>query len=78
LAGFNLRLGHDYPEPIVDHLAAARSARDRIYGIRKDPAFRAHAADILARHGSRKGSRRGRRRKPVSETPPANQESFTF
>ncbi len=78
LRGFNVQLGGDYPAPIVDHLEAARRAREQIYAIRKNPAFRAHAADILARHGSRKNSPRPRRQKARSQAPKSDQESFTF
>lgn len=48
------RLGIDYPEQIVDHLAAARAARDRIYAVRRGADFRDQADAIQARHGSRK------------------------
>ena len=48
------RIGHDYPEPIVEHISAARSARERIYAVRRRSAFREEADAIQARHGSRK------------------------
>ena len=48
------RIGIDYPARIVDHLTAARSARERIYAIRRTAAFREEADAIQARHGSRK------------------------
>ncbi|MDJ0948842.1 MAG: deoxyribodipyrimidine photo-lyase [Alphaproteobacteria bacterium] len=48
------RLGVDYPERIVDHMSASRSARERIYAIRRTAAFRQEAAAIQSRHGSRK------------------------
>ena len=47
-------LGRTYPEPIVDHLAAAREARDRIWAVRRGPAFRSEASAIQQKHGSRK------------------------
>lgn len=53
-ADFGLRLGHDYPERIVDHQAAAKEARQTIWAIRKHPAFREEADRIQQRHGSRK------------------------
>jgi deoxyribodipyrimidine photo-lyase len=47
-------IGRDYPPPVVDHLAAARRARDRIWGVRRDRGFAAGADAIQARHGSRR------------------------
>ena len=43
-----------YPFPIVDHFEAARSARQRIYGVRKTQEYRDKASEIQNRHGSRK------------------------
>lgn len=48
----------DYPLPIVDPVAAAREARDRVYAHRRRDGFREEAAEVVARHGSRKGPRR--------------------
>ncbi|MDX2179244.1 MAG: deoxyribodipyrimidine photo-lyase [Bryobacteraceae bacterium] len=45
--------GH-YPAPIVDHRAAMREARDKIWAVRKLAATRAEAANVQERHGSRK------------------------
>ncbi len=58
-------LGKDYPAPLVDHLAAAKQARERIYAVRRSDAFRDEADAIQARHGSRKSGlpRQARRRK---------------
>ncbi len=50
----NCRLGIDYPAPIVEHLTAAKQARERIYALRRSAAFRDEADAIQARHGSRK------------------------
>ena len=47
-------LGRTYPLPIVDHLAAARAAREKIYGARKGSTFRDAANAIQEKHGSRK------------------------
>ncbi len=60
------RIGIDYPERIVDHLAAAKEARERIYAVRRTPAFREMADAIQARHGSRKSglARRGSKTRP--------------
>ena len=47
-------LGRDYPAPIVDHVVAAREARDRVWAVRRGGAFHAAADAIQERHGSRK------------------------
>lgn len=47
-------LGRDYPEPIVDHVVAAREARDRVWAVRRGGAFHAAADAIQERHGSRR------------------------
>ena len=53
-------IGRDYPEPIVDHLTAYRSARDRIYAVRQQSSAREEARRVVEKHGSRKGpSRKG-------------------
>ncbi len=46
-------LGRRYPEPVVDVTAAARAARDAVFGARKAPGFGAQAAAIVDRHASR-------------------------
>ncbi len=68
-AAADCRLGSDYPLPIVDHMAAARRARERIYAIRRSPAFRDEANAIQSRHGSRKSGlpRQKRRRGRAAE-----------
>ncbi|MCF8131720.1 MAG: DNA photolyase family protein [Synechococcus sp. Tobar2m-G35] len=47
-------LGVDYPLPIVDHLQAAREARERVWAVRRGTAFRETADAIQNRHGSRR------------------------
>jgi len=44
----------DYPEPIVDHQAAAREARRKIKALRQRRDHRQESDAIQARHGSRK------------------------
>ena len=51
------RIGTDYPAPIVNHEAAAKRAKDRIFALRKDPAVQTEADEVLDQHGSRRGSR---------------------
>ncbi len=46
-------LGQTYPMRIVDHLATARAARDRMFGLRRDTGHAAPAEAIQSRHGSR-------------------------
>jgi deoxyribodipyrimidine photo-lyase len=56
-----VRIGRDYPAPIVDAVAAAREARERISTIRRTQAARTEALAVLRAHGSRKPSPRRRR-----------------
>ena len=58
-----------YPLAIVDHKEAAQTARDRLWGLRKSEAGRAHVQQILQRHGSRGGARQGKRQERHSEDP---------
>jgi deoxyribodipyrimidine photo-lyase len=46
-------LGRRYPEPIIDVNAAARTARDRVWSLRKEAGFATEAARIVDRHASR-------------------------
>ncbi|WP_170340834.1 FAD-binding domain-containing protein [Ruegeria arenilitoris] len=62
-------LGKRYPMPIVDHVAAARFARDRIWAVRRGDGFRDEAAKVLARHGSRKGRLRKGNSRAVTRNP---------
>ncbi|MCH2167387.1 MAG: deoxyribodipyrimidine photo-lyase/cryptochrome family protein [Oceanicola sp.] len=43
-----------YPPPIVDVSEAARTARERIWAVRKGGAFREEAARVVKKHASRK------------------------
>jgi deoxyribodipyrimidine photo-lyase len=72
-AASGCRIGLDYPALIVEVAAAAREARERLWGLRRQPGFGAAADAIQERHGSRRsglqpsGSRRDggkRRRQP--------------
>ncbi len=54
LQACGITLGEHYPEPIVDPVAAARQAKEKIYAARRGEAFRAQADAIQAKHGSRK------------------------
>ncbi len=57
-----------YPAPIVDHLAAARLARDRLWSLRKDAESKDAARQIFQKHGSRNPAREGARRSRASAT----------
>lgn len=50
-AGF---LGAAYPAPVVDVAAAAKAAREAVWGVRRGAAFRDEAARVVERHASRK------------------------
>ena len=49
-------LDRTYPLPVIDHLSAARAARERIWAVRGSSAFRQTANAIQDRHGSRKAN----------------------
>ncbi|MEA5392628.1 FAD-binding domain-containing protein [Cyanobium gracile UHCC 0139] len=53
-AASGCRIGCDYPAPIVDVAGAAREARERLWGLRRQSGFGAAAAAIQERHGSRR------------------------
>jgi deoxyribodipyrimidine photo-lyase len=53
-AGDRAALCPDYPDRIVDHAAAAKAAKDKIYGLRRKPEARAEAKAVVQKHGSRK------------------------
>jgi deoxyribodipyrimidine photo-lyase len=53
------------PEPIVDHLEAAKAARDRLWSLRKDQLAKAQARQIYDKHGSRNPHREGRPRRSI-------------
>lgn len=56
----------DYPPPIVEHLQAAKQARDRLWSLRKDQESKSQARAIFTKHGSRN---------PKRETQPKNKTS---
>ncbi|GAB5388394.1 MAG: deoxyribodipyrimidine photo-lyase [Alphaproteobacteria bacterium] len=49
-----------YPAPIVDHMEAARHARETLWALRKSTTHRRKAADVQAQHGSRKSGIKNR------------------
>ncbi len=56
------RIGRDYPAPLVDHVQAAREARQRLYAKRREGQARSESRQIFDRHGSRKRSSAAARR----------------
>ncbi len=63
-------LGKAYPEPVVDHLSAARAAREAIWAVRRDKNFGPKAKAIQTKHGSRKSGipNRGQRLRKTNTT----------
>ena len=53
-AALGVRIGRDYPAPIVDHEVAAREARRRLGAIRRQPQAKAEGRAISKAHGSRR------------------------
>ena len=56
-------LGKAYPEPVVDHLSAAKHAKSKIWSVRGISGFRSAADEINNKHGSRKSGIKIRGRK---------------
>lgn len=69
-------IGRDYPQPIVDHRVAYRSAKDKIFAIRKTDSAVTEAKRVFIKHGSRK--RRGTRTKAgkASQSPATQMTLF--
>ncbi len=67
--GADQLLGKAYPRRIVDHLSAAKEARQKIWAVRAGPAYRSVAQSIQEKHGSRKSGVRGviRKRKGTQD-----------
>ena len=61
-------LGKSYPEPIVDYKTAAKSARDHVYAMRKDPEFKERAKAIVTKHASRRRPTRRPKAKAKANT----------
>ena len=78
-ADLGLTIGREYPNPIVDHMEAGRSARAKIWAVRDGQPYRDAAEAIQDRHGSRRSGlaqpSRARKRKP---SPDDGQGSLDF
>jgi deoxyribodipyrimidine photo-lyase len=57
---FGVRVGRDYPLPVVDFAAATRVARERMAAYRRRDTVRSEASQVMERHGSRKSGIRQR------------------
>ena len=51
------RIGADYPEPLVEPVAAARAAREAVYARRRAEGFQEAKKAVLTRHASRRRPR---------------------
>jgi deoxyribodipyrimidine photo-lyase len=51
---YGVRLGRDYPRPVVEHEVAIAAARERLHALRRTPTARAAAQAVQQRHGSRR------------------------
>jgi deoxyribodipyrimidine photo-lyase len=49
-----VQLCPDYPARIVNHIAAAKTAKETLYNLRRKPEARAQAGAVVQKHGSRK------------------------
>ncbi len=63
-------LGRAYPVAVVNHLQAAKEAREKVWSVRRGSGFRGRADAIQNKHGSRKAGikNRGQRPSRKSET----------
>ncbi|MDQ0457836.1 FAD-binding domain-containing protein [Rhizobium paknamense] len=72
-------LDRHYPLPIVDHVQAAREARQKVWAIRGNDSFRKTADGIQKKHGSRgSGLKASSERKKPKASGSKNQLSFDF
>lgn len=60
--GFQTLAGRRYPEPIVDPIAAQKTARDAVWVLRCAPGHKDEATAIATRHASRSARRSGAHR----------------
>ncbi|WP_173274116.1 cryptochrome/deoxyribodipyrimidine photo-lyase family protein [Thiosulfatimonas sediminis] len=54
LAQFGVKLGENYPLPIVEHQQAAREAKQRLHAVRQLPEVKALKGVVFSKHGSRR------------------------
>ncbi|MEM7497068.1 MAG: deoxyribodipyrimidine photo-lyase/cryptochrome family protein [Pseudomonadota bacterium] len=63
-------IGQDYPEPLVEPVAAARAAKERVFAQRRKEGFEEGKAKVLKKHASR--------RRPRIEHPPREDRQGRF
>ncbi|MEY4981852.1 MAG: hypothetical protein RIR62_118 [Pseudomonadota bacterium] len=71
-------LGRTYPEPVVDVAAAARAARDAVWGLRREQGYRAEVAEVIERHASRADARFVNDRSPRPRRRAADAAQMSF
>jgi deoxyribodipyrimidine photo-lyase len=71
-------IGRDYPEPVVEHLAAARAARDAVWAVRRLQEAGAEARRVFVQHGSRNPDREGVSRRRKAKADDGGQMGFGF
>ena len=59
---FGVRIGIDYPMPMVGHLTSARHARETLWALRGEQDIRKEAQQVFNKHGSRR--RKTKKTKP--------------
>ncbi|MEL6766436.1 MAG: FAD-binding domain-containing protein [Pseudomonadota bacterium] len=69
-AAAGMVLGRDYPEPLVEPVAAARAAKERVFAQRRKEGFEEGKARVLKKHASR--------RRPRIEHPPREDRQGRF
>ena len=69
-------IGKDYPRRIVDHIKAAREAREAIARMRRTEGFKHEAGQILQRHGSRKRTIHKKNKRQAQHKKNDNQMTF--
>ncbi|MEC7501748.1 MAG: FAD-binding domain-containing protein [Planctomycetota bacterium] len=69
-------IGKDYPCRIVDHIKAAREAREAIARMRRTEGFKDEAGQILQRHGSRKRTIHKKSKRQAQHKKKDNQMTF--
>ena len=63
--GYNCVIGEQYPHPLVDHKVATKTAKERIYTLKKQDHIKNEAKAVYQKHGSR---RRIQRKKQSSSS----------
>ncbi len=71
-------IGRDYPAPVVDHLVAARAARDAVRAVRRMPEAVAEGRRVFLLHGSRHPRRESPARQRRGKKEDDRQAGFDF